>query len=135
MDIDFELQSSGQSKETNPIVPLFLLKTYSILETVSTSIICWSPAGDSFIVKDVQKFSDQIIPAHFKHSKFTSFVRQLNFYGFRKVKGKLSGGNKSEQNLWEFRHPYFLKGQPEMLTEIKRSSAHSGNTFPANVFS
>lgn len=124
MDIDFDLQEVTGAKENNPIVPLFLLKTYSILETVPTSIISWSVAGDSFIVRDVEKFSDQVIPAHFKHSKFSSFVRQLNFYGFRKVKGKLSGSNKSEQNLWEFRHPYFLKGQPEMLTEIKRSSSH-----------
>ena len=39
----------------------------------------WSEKGDTFIVKDVKIFSEQIIPTVFKHNNFSSFVRQLNF--------------------------------------------------------
>lgn len=115
----------------NPIVPLFLLKSFSILETANTDIVCWSENGDSFIVKDPERFGSEVIPAHFKHNKFSSFVRQLNFYGFRKVKGKLNVVGLSEQHSWEFKHPYFQRGQPELLSEIRRSSLHSDEQAPA----
>lgn len=42
----------------------------------------WSEKGDTFIVKDVKNFSEQIIPTVFKHNNFSSFVRQLNFCKF-----------------------------------------------------
>lgn len=118
----------------NSIVPLFLLKTFSILETSDPSIVAWSEIGDSFLVKDANRFGSEIIPSHFNHNKFSSFIRQLNFYGFRKVKGKISVGGKSEQNSWEFRHPNFRRGQPELLHQIKRSSAHAEEmTAPGQV--
>lgn len=105
----------------NPIVPLFLLKTFSILETSPVDVVTWSETGDSFIVLDPDRFASEVIPTHFKHNKFSSFVRQLNFYGFRKVKGKLNFVGKSEQHSWEFRHPYFQKGKPGLLADIRRT--------------
>ena len=57
-----------------------------MIETCPDSISAWSPDGRTFVVKDVPRFESAVIPQYFKHSKFSSFVRQLNFYGFRKVK-------------------------------------------------
>lgn len=122
MDLS-ELQSGHfGARTTNSVVPLFLLKTYSILNSAPREVVAWSDDGDSFLVHDVERFSEEVIPSHFKHSKFTSFVRQLNFYGFRKVKGRLNSSNKSEQHAWEFRHPFFQRGKPHLLSEIKRSN-------------
>jgi hypothetical protein len=42
-------------------------------------IACWSEAGDSFIIKESNRFAEEVIPTVYKHNKFTSFVRQLNF--------------------------------------------------------
>ncbi|XP_051519425.1 heat shock factor protein 1 isoform X3 [Myxocyprinus asiaticus] len=51
----------------------------------------------------------------------TSFVRQLNMYGFRKVVHIEQGGLvKPEQDDTEFQHPYFIRGQEHLLENIKR---------------
>ncbi|KAL0599249.1 Heat shock factor protein 1 [Plecturocebus cupreus] len=50
-----------------------------------------------------------------------SFVRQLNMYGFRKVVHIEQGGLvKPERDDTEFQHPCFLRGQEQLLENIKR---------------
>ncbi|KAJ6171720.1 hypothetical protein N7470_000787 [Penicillium chermesinum] len=50
------------------------------------SIVRWGDEGDSFVVLECEKFTKTILPKHFKHSNFASFVRQLNKYDFHKVR-------------------------------------------------
>ena len=96
-----------------------------MINTCDPDIAGWSEDGETFVVKDPQRFQEQCIPTYFKHAKFSSFVRQLNFYSFRKIKyadtilidPKLEA---ETANYWRFRHENFRKGHPELLTEIKR---------------
>lgn len=49
-------------------------------------MISWTSSGDSFNIKNISKFTDEILPQYFKHRNFSSFIRQLNMYGFRKTR-------------------------------------------------
>ena len=51
-------------------------------------------------------------------------MRQLNFYGFRKIKSDPIRINAQsiENKWWRFRHEKFLRGRPELLCEIKKAS-------------
>jgi hypothetical protein len=65
---------------------MLIALNYRMLEDPSIAqVVSWGPAGDSFVVKDMNEFTKSILPRMFKHSNFASFVRQLNKYDFHKV--------------------------------------------------
>lgn len=41
--------------------------------------------GTAFEVKDPRRLEQDILPKYFRHSRFQSLVRQLNFYSFKKI--------------------------------------------------
>ncbi|CAD5113118.1 DgyrCDS2308 [Dimorphilus gyrociliatus] len=101
-------------------VPAFLTKLWALVDDPSTDdVICWDLTGKSFHVYDQGRFSKEILPLYFKHSNISSFIRQLNMYGFKKV-AHLNSGIKFENGDLEFQHQYFVKGEERLLDMIKR---------------
>jgi hypothetical protein len=109
-------------------VPIFLRKTYTMIDTSNPLITLWADDGRTFVVKDTEKFALQIIPEFFKHNNFSSFVRQLNFYGFRKIKSdplRIKDAELHEDSkFWKFRHENFQRGRPDLLFEIRKSNSN-----------
>lgn len=59
----------------------FLQKLWDMTENEQiNSIICWSPSGTSFIIKDQTLFAKEVLPMYFKTPNFSSFNCQLNSY-------------------------------------------------------
>ncbi|UZJ52206.1 hypothetical protein CBS101457_001526 [Exobasidium rhododendri] len=102
----------------------FVRKLFRMLDDTSyASIVSWSPVGDSFIVKDMNDFTKHVLPRHFRHSNFASFVRQLNKYDFHKVKKPEDQTQQQHigvDQMWEFRHPAFVRGREDKLENVKR---------------
>ncbi|XP_076935956.1 heat stress transcription factor B-4-like [Bidens hawaiensis] len=100
------------SLDSHKAVPApFLTKTYQLVDDPTTDhIMSWGEDDSTFVVWRPHEFARDLLPNYFKHNNFSSFVRQLNTYGFRKI----------VPDRWEFANEYFKKGEKHLLCEIHR---------------
>lgn len=115
--------NSGKLRRNGSGPAPFLVKTHWMVEVENTNdIISWGEMGNSFVVWKPIEFARDLLPVHFKHNNFSSFVRQLNTYGFRKV----------VPDRWEFANDNFKRGEKSLLCKIRRRKAQtspSSNTL------
>jgi hypothetical protein len=80
-DLDFQ-DRNGQH---HPIAE-FLYQLTKMLTDDNTEIIEW--ADGRIKVHHPERLEAEVLHKYFRHSKFASFQRQLNYFGFRKIAGK-----------------------------------------------
>lgn len=104
----------GKKSTKTPTVPAvkpFLSKCYDMVDDESTDeVISWSQTNSSFVIWDATQLTVQLLPKYFKHSNFSSFMRQLHTYGFKKI----------DSDRWEFANNGFVRGQKHLLMNIIR---------------
>ena len=87
-----------------------------------SDIVSWQPHGKSFIIRDREKFVRKVMPIYFKQTRFTSFQRQLNLYGFLRVE-KRGPDHKS------YYHERFLRDDPRLVDAIGRTQSKGASSF------
>ncbi|KAG2192979.1 hypothetical protein INT46_002915 [Mucor plumbeus] len=117
----------GNRRSIKRGVSTFISKLFSMVsDRRNQHLISWNPSGSSFLVCNATRFAQEVLPEHFKHSNFSSFVRQLNMYGFHKINKSPRGQRGNNENeIWEFSHPKFQRGRPDILEGIKRKAMDS----------
>jgi len=89
----------------------FPLKLHHIMET-EPRVMKWNTDGKSFRIIDEDTLVERILHQHFRTSRFSSFTRNLNIYGFKKIaKGEFAGS---------YFHPRFSKGDIATIASMKR---------------
>ncbi|KAL9076083.1 MAG: hypothetical protein Q9161_001130 [Pseudevernia consocians] len=116
--------AATSSQQPKVVQTAFIHKLYNMLEDPTiANLISWSPNNESFVMSPSADFS-KVLSQYFKHTNVSSFVRQLNMYGFHKVSDVFHTGSP-ESTLWEFKHGNgnFKRGDLAGLREIKRRAS------------
>ena len=96
----------------------FVQKIHSLLARPKySSIISWNDAGTSVTIHDADEFTSIVIPAHFKRSKFGSFIRKLRRWGFSVITKKRPP--TSTLTVVEFSSEHFIRDQPNLCLLMK----------------
>jgi len=105
----------GQQSPTSTIP--FPWKLHRILDDADikgfSDIISWVPSENGFKVHKTKQFDEDIMPKYFDKTKYKSFQRQLNMWGFDRVG---SGPYKGA-----YLHSCFVRGQPQLCEQMQRT--------------
>jgi hypothetical protein len=85
-----------------------------------SEVMEWDGVTKSFIIIDIEKFTTQVLAQHFSHTNLSSFVRQLNNYGF----SKLPRGD----GLLQYFHKDFVLGRWDSLYKISKGQTEKANS-------
>lgn len=104
----------------------FPAKLYEVLSKLDQDgrghIMSWQPHGRSFKIHKPQEFVDLVLPQYFVMTKKSSFLRQLNLYGFQRIS---AGPDKGT-----YYHELFLRGVRFLCRRMSRNKIN-GNRVRA----
>jgi len=83
-----------------------------------SDIITWLPHGRAWIVLKKPDFVEKVAPSHFSISKFESFTRQVNGWGFKRI--------TQGPDINAYYHEMFLRGMPHLIQWMKRNTTAQG---------
>ncbi|KAJ8495904.1 hypothetical protein ONZ45_g12674 [Pleurotus djamor] len=115
-------QQQSQKSESKPQAT-FLTKLYALLERPENQhMIRWDPAGEHIIVERPEQLALHVLPSIYRQSRFASFSRQLNIYGFmRKVNLRNVDPAIDDPDASTWSHPTLNRhSPPEVVANFKR---------------
>jgi hypothetical protein len=96
----------------------FLVKLWAMLDPANADALEWCGDGDQFEIRCPDKMSRDVLPKYFRHNNFSSFQRQLNYFGFRKT------GRGTRGCLYY--HEDFCLHRPHDVLRIRRKTNTGG---------
>ncbi|KAF9045888.1 hypothetical protein BDZ89DRAFT_1058449 [Hymenopellis radicata] len=114
--------SQPPKNETKPQAT-FLTKLYALLERPENHhMIRWDPQGEHIIVERPEQLALHVLPSIYRQSRFASFSRQLNIYGFmRKVNLRNVDPAIDDPDASTWSHPTLNRhSPPEVVANFKR---------------
>mmetsp|Transcript_2784 Transcript_2784/g.9455 ORF Transcript_2784/g.9455 Transcript_2784/m.9455 type:complete len:327 (-) Transcript_2784:44-1024(-) len=75
------------ASKRRPAPASFLIKLRELLLAEDPQIISWDSLG-RITISDPGKLSAEVLINYFRHNNFSSFQRQLNYFGYYKISGK-----------------------------------------------
>lgn len=107
----------------------FPLKLQRILDQLERDgqddVLSWLPHGRAFIVHDVERFVEEILPLHFNQTKYSSFQRQCHMYHMLRIS---NGADKGA-----YYHHQFQRGRPDLAITMTRTRVNgNGTRQPSN---
>lgn len=113
------IASAGGNKESESF-PQQLMKMLN--DPANAHIVAWTSGGDSFVVHNKDQFVAEVMPVYFgKRSKFTSFTRKLNRWGFAR--------NSQGEDKGAYSHPLFHRDDPSSHEKMACSSQPEPGTI------
>lgn len=135
-DADSQSPTAPSPKQESPTAPkqdglsqpakpqaTFLTKLYALLERPENHhMIRWDPAGEHIIVERPEQLALHVLPSVYRQSRFASFSRQLNIYGFmRKVNLRNVDPAIDDPDASTWSHPTLNRhSPPEVVANFKR---------------
>lgn len=125
----FFYKDFSEEEDPDPLTPLtapgrvpnFCSKMHAILSRAELKgIVTWLPHGRSWRVLKPREFEIKVLPRYFEHGKFSSFVRQANGWGFRRI---TQGADRNS-----YYHEKFLRGLPYISKDMKRPGVSEKKT-------
>lgn len=122
----------------------FPAKLWRLVNNLENKAICWDSHGDAIII-DQHLFERQILSQSttnsdsteaFKTTNFTSFVRQLNLYGFRKHEPAIKDNHPPTGDggmYHHFHNPNFKRNHPERVASLKRLTVNNKAKIQAGL--
>ena len=108
----------ADGKESFPVKLMHILQLIDTKEPELAHIISWKPNGTTFRIHDKKLFEKLVKQRGFFNQKsYSSFRRQLNLWGFRKI------GKRCAADCGVYGHPLFLKENPSLCHTIARSGS------------
>ena len=91
----------------------YMLQYFQCHEPEVAKIISWQPHGCCFMTHDIKRMEEFILPRFFNHRQYSSFRRNLNIWGFKRL-------TQNGPDHGSYYHELFLRGNPSLCNGIKR---------------
>jgi len=120
---EVDANNNLRKRNTGGVISPFPERLHDMLsKTNMPEVVSWAPHGRCFLVRKPKEFESKVMPLYFNHTKLTSFQRQLNLYGFKRItKGADRGA---------YYHELFLRGRPKLCTRMRRQKVKGTGQKP-----